>query len=405
MKHTYYQVILKLKTPLSVGSGANETSDSDVITRINGKPYIPATAISGVMGHWVNEAERKNIFGFIDGEESRQSRIIFYDADIISDSFITVRNSVALKNKVSVPGAKFDFQIIEPGAEFVTYIELTKENEALQPFVEELVSAISGSALRFGRKTSRGYGVAEVISLKKAEFDMSVSEEKKAWLDFDVTDMNSWNDISPEKIKETNEQVDIIKISLVQNGALSIREYTTEENAPDYRHMSLHSDGTAVIPGTSWAGAFRQRFESLSGTELTEELFGYVRQKSSETRPSKIRFSESIISDNILKTISRTSIDRFSAGAKDKALYSEQTCYNGNTELVITIPSSADEITRTVLSAVILDLHNGFLAVGGLTSIGRGMFSIREITLNNESRLKYLNPDSVGVLLRKGDKV
>ena len=132
MKHIYYQLILKLKTPLSVGSGNNVNSDSDVVVRKNGTPYIPATAIAGVMGHYISIEQRKNIFGYISGERSQKSKVYFYDADLISDFSISVRDSVKLKNKVAVDGSKFDFQIVETGAEFVTYIEVNKYNNDIQ---------------------------------------------------------------------------------------------------------------------------------------------------------------------------------------------------------------------------------------------------------------------------------
>ena len=59
------------------------------------------------------------------------------------------------------------------------------------------------------------------------------------------------------------------------------------------------------------------------------------------------------------------------------------TYYNGTTTLEISIKApKADE--KKILCAVLADLHYGFLAVGGLTSIGRGLF---EITKANENEV------------------
>lgn len=407
MKHTYYQIVLKLKSPLSVGSGTNETSDSDVVLDGRGMPYIPASSIAGVMRHYIkNEEKRKEIFGYINGEQSRQGKIIFYDAVLISESFRTVRDSVALKNKVAEKGAKFDFQVVETGAEFVTYLEILKENEKICSDAEILIAAMKSSSLRFGKKTSRGYGITEIKSLKKAEFDFEKDDEISEWLYFDATDMKSWESISEYELKASDHENDIIKMSLRQNGAVSIRVYTTavstdSEKMPDYKQMTL-KDGTPVIPGTSWAGAFRERFCTFAGEQRTKDLFGYVDNKnnSGETIKSKITFSESEISDYTSKKISRNSIDRFSAGTKDTALYTEITCYNGKTELVITIPKDTGIKERAFLSAVIFDLNRGYLSVGGLSSVGRGMFEIEKIDFNGIDRTNLLKSENAELLLK-----
>lgn len=401
MKHIYYQLILKLKTPLSVGSGNNVNSDSDVIVRKNGTPYIPATAIAGVMGHYIPIEQRKNIFGYISGEKSQKSKVYFYDADLISDFSISIRDSVKLKNKVAVDGSKFDFQIVETGAEFVTYIEINKYNNDVQETIERMISAIASSEIRFGHKTSRGFGEVELKSLKKKEFDLET--ELDSWLNFDVTDLDSWKSVSEYKISEISTETDIIKLQLKQCGALSIRTYTTDiseekDSMPDYKHTTL-ANGIPIIPGTSWAGAFRERFNYFSDEAFTDDVFGTVKEKTNVVKKSQIIFSESVINGYKWKTITRNSIDRFSAATKDGALYTEQTCYDGKTELKITIPKKISEKARFILSACIADLNNGLLSVGGLTSIGRGIFEVEKITLNGADKTKYLAENDIKNLL------
>lgn len=36
-----------------------------------------------------------------------------------------------------------------------------------------------------------------------------------------------------------------------------------------------------------------------------------------------------------------------------------------------------------IISAVICDLDRGYIAVGGLTSVGRGLFSVEKVTIDN----------------------
>lgn len=412
MKHLYYRLKLRLCSPLSVGSGSNRRSDHDVIMDQAGIPFIPASAIAGVLRHFYAEilcGDADALFGTIKNG-SKESKLLFYDAVLISnaDSVVTsVRDSVKLENKVPKDGAKFDFQIVETGAEFVTYLELRKEDEAFAEDVERLIAAMQAGLLRFGHKTSRGYGEIAVTEVKKAAFDLP--NEQEAFLDFDLFSDSAWDSVDECSIAEENTAMDVICLSLRQNGALSIRTYTTEVSKeedvsmPDFQQLTLRS-GVPVIPGTSWAGMLRERYQQFAGEDAANKMFGYVIPKTGETQKSKIIISESQITDYQMKKLSRSSIDRFSGGTKDGALYTELTCYNGTTELQIRIPKNTETTERTILGAVLLDLHHGYLALGGLTSIGRGCFTVTDIQMNGESRMELLLADNASDLLKGGDE-
>lgn len=412
MKHLYYRLILRLCSPLSVGSGSNRCSGHDVMMNQAGIPFIPASAIAGVLRHFYAEILRGDadaLFGTINSG-NKESKLFFYDAALISDadSVVTsVRDSVKLQNKIPKDGAKFDFQIVETGAEFVTYLELRKEGEAFAADVERLIAAMRAGLLRFGHKTSRGYGEIAVTEVKKATFDLP--NDTEAFLDFDLFSDSAWESIDVYSIAEENTAMDTISLSLRQNGALSIRTYTTEVSKekgvamPDFKQLTLRN-GVPVIPGTSWAGMLRERYQQFAGDIAANEMFGYVDEKTRETQKSKIIISESQITNFQMKKLSRSSIDRFSGGTKDGALYTELTCYNGTTELKIRIPKNTTPQERTILGAVLLDLHHGYLALGGLTSIGRGCFTVTEIQMNGESRMDLLLADNAKDLLKGGEE-
>lgn len=407
-KHTYYRIVLRLASPLSLGSGKNELSDHDCVRHKNGDPYIPASSIAGVFRHCLdgNEALQNEIFGSITGKRI-QSSVIFYDAELTGSGFSSIRDSVKLKDKVGVDGAKFDMEIIETGAKFVTFIEIEKHNCGKLGYVEELLAALRNGLLRFGSKTSRGYGMVEIVSLKKIGFDLSTDLDK--WLNFNMFDKEAWSDAGEFECTGSSEKTIMINITLRQNGAVSIREYTTdaaEEGgpSPDHKHISLHcTDDSPVIPGTSWAGAFRERYSQFAGDEAADKLFGFVRKNEDNktvTQRSRIIFSESEISGSEMKNVTRNSIDRFSAKTKDSALYTERTCYNGKTELTVIVPADISEKEKMCLSAVIYDLHCGYLSVGGLTSVGRGMFTVEQIKLNGIDRTDRLVPEKLAEIWR-----
>ena len=48
------------------------------------------------------------------------------------------------------------------------------------------------------------------------------------------------------------------------------------------------------------------------------------------------------------------------------------------------------ERAKALLIAVICDLHRGYLAVGGLTAVGRGLFSVQDILIDGVSAKSLL---------------
>lgn len=95
---------------------------------------------------------------------------------------------------------------------------------------------------------------------------------------------NGWVEQSIEQFAASQEQnkglLEII-LSLKQEGGISIRRYTTTvqreggNREPDYKQMSYirgkNNKEIPVIPGTSWAGAFRHHIN-----RITENKFGTI---------------------------------------------------------------------------------------------------------------------------------
>lgn len=385
MRRTYYKLAMKLKSPLSLGSGVSENTDSDVLLDSLGNPFIPATSLAGVIRHSLDEKTARELFGSIE-DNGYASPVIVYDAVCTSKNAVSVRDSVKLIDKVAEDMGKFDFEAVETGAEFVGYIELVDREESDDKTILEAIEKINMGLLRFGHKTSRGYGETEVTRCLKLTF-----EDIDKWLDFDMFDDAHW--ISAEEMKlQSDLDVTKITLSLKQCGALSIRSYATDPSnvndaAPNYVQLSLR-DGTPVIPGTSWAGAFRERFSEFTDKETCKKLFGYIEKniKKAKNQKSKIYFDESIIKKAQPKIITRNSIDRYTCGTNDGSLYTEKTVYNGETELTILITEKQSREVYSALLVVIADLDNGLLPIGGLSSVGRGLFSVEKLLVNGTDK-------------------
>ncbi len=430
--HSYYQLCFKLTSPMLIGCGKNENTDNDVLLGSDRKPYIPATSIAGVMRRLVSPEEADMVFGCIktvvkDGQSktlSVESPVILSDAVTRDKTYITERDNVALDEyKVAKDnlieggkaGAKFNYEVVQPGAAFYAIAELTDGNSEIIPIFEDLLAKASAYGMCFGAKTTRGLGAVE-LTVRKKTFDLNKALDD--WLDFDPFDKGAFEGVVPMEFGEYNLDNKLrIELCLEQNGGLSIRYYTGkigDGNKAEITNSPLlvradAKEGEAVkgeyisdpatpsesslpvVPGTSWAGAIRHRFSELvNDDDLANRVFGFVdnavgKNKAESAIHSKISFSETVIHYGIPKTLTRIAVDRFSGAVKNGALLTEQSVFYGKGDLVITVNRNVEKKALYALIAVLTDLHNGYLAVGGETAIGRGLFKIKEMTINGKA--------------------
>lgn len=392
-----------------------------------------------------SEADPDLYFGMVEisrGSRSNEkrmatmsSRIITFDGQnsLNEESAIVSRRDCVKLNafRSSVTGSKFDFEIVEPGAVFTTYFIQDFYSYDDKKVGDMIASAWKNDLIHIGSKTMRGLGAVKVQSLEFTEFDMNAPEK---WLKFDMYEENTqeWKTFEPDKAVEiVDTTCDIIQLGLKQEGGISIRRYTTdiavdpETPSPDFTQLTYGKADIPIIPGTSWAGTFRHHiFELLGGSgeendlkdedskkaaaiikefmgkcdirtknkkenvlmknqstiKKTEEL-----EKIEEKKKSKVYFSESILDGASSKVMTRVAIDRFTGGAASKALFVERTFYNGNTSLIIKVANEPKDNRNQFMNALfasIADLNEGILTVGGLSSIGRGLFSLTNISYN-----------------------
>ena len=410
IRKEYLRISFVLASPLIIGSGKNEMTDNDIVLNGDGRPYIPATAVSGVVRSILDPEKKDSYFGKVPGykeakyERIKESMLVFYDANIAGTTKfrISKRDFVALdKYKTAMSGAKFDMQILEPGIKFNTYVEQNYTEAMQEDYLSEIAAVWYSGRVMFGAKTMRGFGEIKDVTIVKKGFDLSDKAEVSSWLEYSMYEPDFWNDadpVSPESLQNTDTNITKICLGLDIISAMSIRQYTTEptpEGAdvakPDYKQMSVYigSKEVPVIPGSSWAGAFKNEMMKLL-PHIDLSYFGDV--KDDTKWKSHIKFSESQIKGSVPVIITRNAIDRFSGGTIKGALYTEKTRYGGHTELTISLLDKKEcadskndktiarrEEFNNTLAAAIADLHEGLIAVGGLTSVGRGIFRVTSV--------------------------
>lgn len=199
----YLCIRIKTCSSLSIGSGENRTTDSDILRDSRGIPFIPGTAVAGMTRHllldrgYTDEKRDRQYFGYIgtpgssEAGENGESHLQFYDAfpeqkrEFLS---VTVRDQVSLDDyKVSKDGAKFDMEVLEPGVIFDVLISQNRE-DGDEDCLDKIADAWQSAGIFFGRKTTRGYGAFEILRISKAIFDFTRKEDILRWLTFHPDD-------------------------------------------------------------------------------------------------------------------------------------------------------------------------------------------------------------------------
>lgn len=424
-----------LGSPLSVGSGEQGETDADVILSAWGAPFIPGSAIAGSLRAYSKKLglgrESDQLFGAPDdvdpgSESDRQSRIFCYDT-FLEKVKMSIRDGVKLEEKKTPRHkSKYEMQIIERGAKFRMRLEIIErkacmaENKDIQKvwnteqtWIRRWAQGFEAGELRIGAKSNRGFGKLEIEEVRVKKFNMEVKDEYLAWLDWKWDHEHAFEQAEFIDFKMNEEETKnfraehVLEVPLRIPNTLLVRTYSETfgkaEDVPDYGQLTVSGKGEqAVIPGSSFAGAFRSHIAKIVNSiahlhsweeaqKRLEPFFGtWTEEKKRDEKlvSSRVIFEEVLVNGGHSLPITRNSIDRFTGGTIKGALF-EEVPWAGGTALLrirwkkdkdkesniygnISDPSS--KVICGMLLWSIKDLQAGILSIGGETAVGRGIF-------------------------------
>lgn len=435
IRRSFYKVELRLESPLNVGNGEDIITDADLLKRdMAGKTeyFIPGTSVAGAFRSYLfsgdfsdteRKAEKKTscVYGYSDGEKGQMSSVFLSDIVLSGNDGKPVTGSVRdfaglrhaeetgtdpLYDKQVEDGKKFDMEILEPGLTGSLYIEtVVRENDRNDSkgdpddVVASALQALNIGEIRLGAKKTRGFGRFSITGILLKSFKKeNGSKALQSYLEFlresdqeryaDMQSFDSW--LKDRGIPAAGGISVQVTIPLRQAGPISIRKYSTRAGDPDFAQIT--SNGQPVIPASSWAGAIRadgcRILEALGVAKnrrerMMEQWFGCVKSSAEFSHASRIVIDESILKGGNFLTATRNKIDRFTGGTVGTALYTEKTYVHGSTDLVFCVrKDSASEQNldfpyKALLGLMKLitdDIEDGYLAIGGETAIGHGIF-------------------------------
>ena len=391
------KIILKAKleliSPLQIGSGSADISDRDIIVNADGRPYIPASSFIGKLNAVVDDYSFSKYLGI---GQDHQSRLQLDDLEMDKNNFeISVRDGIRINNKTNLveDGAKFDYQVLEPGVCFNLnmYFDVNCEDdfENLKEWIPRIVTMLKCSFF-VGARQSAGSGelVANEITVMKYDF-ANKRDAIEYLIDQDKADCK---ELSPGLDAVDNSIFTIIGDFTIPS-SLIVRSYPDTPFGSDAVH--LKSNNRPVLPGSSVRGALRARGERILNTiwedksftqQFIAAMFGYasVEKEKPYTIPSHLRVNEVFIDEVASELQNRIQIDRFTGGTIKGALFDSMPLFQKSDQaqvkgLRIDIKKALDS-QKGLMLLIFKDLYYEDLAIGGEKNVGRGC--LKGITAN-----------------------
>ena len=397
-KICFLQADLMLDSPLKLGNGDNENTDNDVLLLSDGTPYIPGTSLAGVCRHHYKKCFPDDVgivFGSSqDSGENDQGKISFYDAYLpenSTESVISIRNGVHLENRVALDGALYDYEVVEAGPILQFRLELKMDDINSDEVLNCIINGFNNEDIKIGGKTSRGFGKVKVDNLRYLELDLEKTSHMEKFINFswDYVDgsFTGYKADSKKRYPATCVEFEVESFILIRNYITTAIDSNNQYKEVDAEHLN-NADSMPIIPGTSWAGAFRhhclrilKKCNYLDSDNVINNMFGFVDHEEKQAVASKVEFSESIILEALSLNQTRTAIDRFTGSGADGALFTTRPSYLGKGELEIKfcyddLKSDQYILAKQLINVCIEDLDYGLFSIGGETAIGGGILKV-----------------------------
>lgn len=327
------------------------------------------------------------------------SALIVADAKCVSkDAKPFIRDGVRIEAEsgTAAEGAKFDVEVVERGTEFKLNFECIirkgDNNLELTELFLGLLHGFEEGKIHLGARTRRGYGKGKVESWEIYDLQMANPQHVLAWLQNKPESQDN-SSLKPRPLSSDQRKYFRIEADFQLRTSLLIRSSSGDPEDPDMVH--LHSNDKPVIPGTSFAGAFRQRAALIANAlnwdngcndaDPVCEMFGPIHKQDQKARKQTDLWASRVsIEERLVKKVEpiwqdRVAIDRFTGGSLQSALFNEKPVYpvslKKQTKTNVRLRLTLEEPEKAEIGLLLLTLRDfwyGNAVLGGETSVGRG---------------------------------
>lgn len=411
-------IIIETTTPLRVGSNASDfLQDSPIQRDFNGLPMILGSSLAGLLRKEFDDERADEVFGDANSkkEDAKGSQVIFSNALLLDETgkvaehlllekspFLQLFDTLPIREHTGIDAkgvtgsskefSKFDEEVLYKGARFKFSIEIL--DDAQESF-EKILTLLASTSFRIGGGSTKGFGKIKIIEIKTEHFT------QESYLNYSSS-LNHPLEGKPKKITASNSQryrdytltiepedFFIFGSGFGDNDADATPVY---EQCVDYKNAKL-TKKEILIPASSVKGALAHRttyyynlqnklfIGNPEARSSIPEIFGENKEsKESQGMRGKMLISDCFKDDQEKsKTFDHVSIDRFTGGAKDKALFNEKTIAQRDIwRIEILLHHDVEEKFVKAFEAALDDIKTGMLALGGMTTKGHGVFHTKE---------------------------
>lgn len=431
-------------------------TDALVIRDVNGLPFIPGTTLAGLIGHALPAEGKKLMGDQTEGSRLilTEAKLLDRNGNAIDGLIDTsdpedkrflelferlpIRQHVRINHRGTAEKAgKFDEEVVLKGSRFCFEMELMASQDATDD-IETLLGILQSPAFRIGSGSRSGFGEIKVAQCfhkrlclnEKSDLDLYLSKSSKigetweGWEKYPLNGQASDNRWIAYRLSLKPEDFILFGSGFGDPEGADMT-YVREAYIDWSSGKGTLSDQCILIPAASVKGALSHRtafhYNRLSGAFLKEDgslengkdrkevvgknnpavqsIFGSEGDKVSGRVEKKSR-GRLLISDVLFaagagsgpKILNHVSIDRFTGGAIDGALFQEQTFYaKGETFYINFLVADdafpvGDENIRKALEAALEDVATGMLPLGGGVNRGNGVFIGTVETFNKEKK-------------------
>ena len=414
-------LVLQTPTHFGNGDGSDVTDMPLLVDPSDGKtPLLTGASIAGALRGYLREREEGYgqsansasasvlLFGGRKGDDDgEQSPLIVEDALGEQRTFgIEMRDGVRLEaqTRTAAEKAKFDLQLWQAGTTFRLRFELLiREYDDATKLKQALATALTGlsdGSITLGARKRRGYGRVQISEWRVKTYDLAPSDRQPTGLlDWIEHGDDRLDNMTPEAAIKTALGVTTLiddhrssfclNASFSLDGSLLIRSGSGQDDrGPDMVHLharQTNGEKKPILSGTSLAGALRARALKIANTLGPQKAQGLVEAMFGKTdKASRVSVREDIVENPRADLVqNRVSLDRFTGGARDTALFNEQPAFgDDNTTVTMDIRLIEPQIPEVGLLLLLLkDLWTGDLPLGGESSVGRGRLKGKKANL------------------------
>ncbi len=297
---------------------------------------------------------------------------------------------------VTTNGAKFDEEVVYKGSRFKFSIEFIEEDKST---FEDILNLLKNPAFRLGGGSTKGFGKFKIIEIKSKLCNL---ENYSSSLNYILSHCEEY--ATKQSISNATHTIYTLKIRpddffMFGSGFGDSDADMTPvfEKVVDYKNGKL-SDKQVLIPASSIKGAIAHRTAFYYNKSMLEQekdhtktgenneavkvIFGHKKELDKNTQKELGQKGKILISDCFketkeqTKTFDHVSIDRFTGGAIDGALFQEKTVARDKDSYIIEIllENSIEKIYIDAFENALKDIATGMLPLGGATTKGHGVF-------------------------------